>query len=115
MLPIPYDPFGPDALSDLTDRATAGDLLVYGSDLAEALGYAGEPSFEEIIHAALEAAATLHLAVHSHFRAVYRQSGQGTFPDWKLSRIGTYLIVMHADRQRPEVSRAQMYYLRKVV
>jgi len=115
MLLVPYDPFGDTSINQLVEDAMGSHRLFYGSDLASALGYETDLTFDEVIHTAIHACAALHIPVRYHFLPLYRQGDDGLYADWKLSRLACMLIIMHADLSHPEVTEAQLQLLQKVL
>jgi hypothetical protein len=115
MMLIPYDPFSESTIRRLVAGVMDSHCRYYASDLAPSLGYNRDDTFFDLIGTAIRAGASLRLTLSYHFVPLYRHGDDGLFADWRLSRLACTLIIMHADRQHPEVTDAQLKLLNKMV
>jgi DNA-damage-inducible protein D len=86
-----------------------GTTYWLASTLMSFLGYDDPTKFRKAISKAQIACATLEtLKVEEHFIGIVGEDGQ---PDTKLTRVACYFVVMSADVTKPEVAKAQMYFI----
>ena len=82
------------------------------SDVQRLLGYTSDDSFEKPVGKAMAACTALGISVPENFQYVNRTLPDGReVPDIKLSRFACYLIAMNANPRKPEVARAQAYFV----
>lgn len=73
------------------------------------LGYDDPAKFRKAISKAQIACANIAtLKVEEHFIGIIGEDGQ---PDTKLTRVACYFVVMSADGTKPEVAKAQLYFV----
>lgn len=87
-------------------------VAYYASELLEALGYA-PGSGEEALQRAMRACAALHMPLELNFRKTYCAREGQMEPDWQLSPLASYLLVVNSDPSYPPVAEAQLLFLRK--
>ncbi|RPE09624.1 hypothetical protein EGT74_21850 [Chitinophaga lutea] len=87
-------------------------VAYYASELLEALGY--QPGAgEEALQRAMRACAALHVPLELNFRKTYC-AREGTMePDWQLSPLASYLLIVNCDPGYPPVAEAQLLFLKK--
>jgi DNA-damage-inducible protein D len=81
----------------------------WASDLQQMLGYADSHGFNKAIQRAMKACLTLNIDCLDNFSKVNRDGVE----DHKLSRFSCYLTVMNADSKKPEVAKAQVYFVQQ--
>jgi len=102
---------------DLADKGRGFESLAVANgtvwwrsaDIAEALGYTAFPSFFKAIQKAMTTCLTLGIPLSENFReAETSDCGEQQF---KLSRFACFLIAMNGDTSKPQVARAQAYFV----
>lgn len=79
----------------------------WASDLMVMLGYSDTVGFNKAIQRAMKACLSLNIDCLDNFSKVNRDG----IEDHKLSRFACYLTVMNADPKKPEVAKAQVYFV----
>jgi len=79
----------------------------WASDLMAMLGYSEISAFKKAIDRAMKACISLNIDCFDNFTRVDREG----IEDYKLSRFGCYLTAMNADSKKPEVAKAQIYFI----
>lgn len=87
---------------------TNGDTYWLASDLMRFLGYDNLANFRAAIVKAQTVCLNLDIAVEENFIRVTGPAGES---DTKLTRFACYLVAMNADVKKPEVARAQAYFV----
>lgn len=88
-------------------RNENGVTFWWASDLMAMLGYSDFGAFRKAIDRATKACMSLNIDCFDNFN---KQDKDGV-EDFKLSRFGCYLTVMNADPKKPEVAKAQVYFI----
>jgi len=83
----------------------------WGSDLARMLGYDSLHSFRKAIEKAMITLTTLNIPIMENIVQVARQIEGKEVLDYKLSRFASYLAAMNGDPKKPQVARAQAYFV----
>ena len=92
-----------DGRASFEDLAKKNGTTHWGEDeLRQALGYATQESFANVIRKAKQACLTLGIATEDHF--VRDADGH------RLTRFACYLIAMNGDPKKPNVAAAQVYF-----
>lgn len=86
----------------------------YARDLMQALGYDNYNSFRNAIDRAISACISLQIPVEENFMSFEREIDEHVCKDWKLSRFACYLTAMNGDTKKPEVAKAQNYFIKHV-
>jgi len=85
-----------------------GDTFWLASELMRLLGYDNTGVFRTAITKAQKVCLSLDIRVEENFIAVVNATGES---DTRLSRFACYLVAMNADIGKPEVARAQAYFV----
>ena len=88
-----------------------GNSFWWASDLMKMVGYTDMKSFKKVLDRATKACITLGINHYDNFRAEMRELSGEQMQDFKLSRFACYLTVMNGDPKKPEVAKAQMYFI----
>lgn len=88
-----------------------GSLTWWASDLMKALGYSSMQSFQNAINRAIAACLTLNIEVLENFIKGERTIEGHKHKDWRLTRFACYLVAMNADIKKPQVAKAQLYFI----
>ena len=78
------------------------------SDLMRALGYATMQPILNAVNKAMAACGQLDVPISENFAEAKTDTGG---KDWKLSRFACYLTVMNGDPKKPQVAKAQAYFI----
>lgn len=87
-------------------------VAYYASEVLEALGY-GPGQGEDALQRAMRACAALHLPVELNFRKTYCSHAGQMEPDWQLSPLASYFLIVNCDPSYPQVAQAQLLFLKK--
>lgn len=83
----------------------------WASDLAQLLGYESLQSFRKSVDKAAVALTSLNIPVFENIVQHPREIAGKSVTDYKLSRFACYLAAMNGDVKKPEVARAQAYFI----
>lgn len=83
----------------------------YARDLMEMLGYENYTSFSKAIGKAISVCASLSIPIEDNFTSLKRDIDGKQESDYKLSRFACYLTAMNGDIKKPEVAKAQAYFI----
>ena len=83
----------------------------WASDLAKMVGYLDFKVFEKAITRAIKACITLNIPHYDNFIVAVRTVEGIDRHDYKLTRFACYLSVMNSDSKKPEVAKAQVYFI----
>jgi DNA-damage-inducible protein D len=79
-------------------------------DLMKQLGYESYTSFGKVINKAIASCAQLGIQIHDAFVPTTIEIEGKSTPSYKLSRFACFLITMHADDKKPQVSTSKVYF-----
>lgn len=88
-----------------------GGVYWYASDLAAFLGYEHLAGVMKAVNKAMAACATLGIAILDNFKEETREVNGETIRDYKLTRFACLLAAMNGDVRRPQVAKAQAYFI----
>jgi DNA-damage-inducible protein D len=83
----------------------------WGSELATVLGYDGLTSFRKAIERAMVTLTSLNVPIFDNIIQEQRTVEGKAIVDYKLSRFACYLSAMNGDPKKPEVAKAQAYFV----
>ncbi len=92
-------------------RQENGDSFWWASDLMRNLGYEDPKTFVKTINRAMIACNSLNIPMYEVIREEKRIVDGKEIRDYRLSRFGCYLVSMNADVRKPQVARAQAYFI----
>jgi len=92
-------------------RQDNGVPFWWASDLVKMIGYTDLKVFKKVLDRATKACITLGINHYENFRAEMRNVDGEQIQDYKLSRFACYLAVMNGDPKKPEVAKAQLYFI----
>lgn len=81
----------------------------WASDLARMLGYPNLKSFHKVIDRATKAFLSLGIPHYENIIPVINDNEQ----DFKLTRCGCHVVALNGDPKKPEVAKAQAYFIEK--
>jgi DNA-damage-inducible protein D len=88
-----------------------GSRYWYARDLMVMLGYESWDSFRKAVQRALTALDALEIIHEDTITPTTRIEGGVNLQDYKLSRFGCYLVSMNGDPKKPEVAKAQAFFI----
>jgi len=83
----------------------------YARQLAELLGYKNDNTFRKAIERAMTMLTTLGIPIYENIVSVKVTVDGREMEDFKLSRFACYLAAMNGDVKKPEVAKAQLYFI----
>ena len=93
-------------------RRDNGQSYWLASELLERLGYdIRSRSFFNTIKRAINAILALNIDAFDNINKMTHDVGGKPFDDYKLSRFASYIVVMNANPRKPEVAKAQAYFV----
>jgi DNA-damage-inducible protein D len=90
---------------------TNGGRLWYARDLMNFLGYSDFNTFRNVINRATHACMVLKININDNFIETERVIEGKKYKDYKLSRFACYLVAMNGDPKKPQVAKAQIYFV----
>jgi DNA-damage-inducible protein D len=106
---VPY--FEGDAQGFEAKGMTNGSRTWYARDFMDMLGYETFSSFTNAINRAIATCTTLNIAVMDNFIQCRREQDGEQVSDYKLTRFACYLVAMNGDTRKPQVAKAQAYFV----
>jgi hypothetical protein len=102
-----YDPWE-NIFDSLLQKDTVPELIYYASEIEQSMGFTGD-ELEEAIERAFQACTNMHIAIDDHFKAIFRSDDtHEMLPDWKLSSLACYLLIINANPANCKVARMQL-------
>jgi DNA-damage-inducible protein D len=93
-------------------RRENGNIYWLASELMRVLGYGDDmKSFSKAIRRATKTLNVLNVDIFSHISKTVLGTEKGVPDDYMLTRFGAYLVTMNADPRKPEVAKAQAYFI----
>jgi DNA-damage-inducible protein D len=93
-------------------RHENGNIYWLASELMKFLGYGDDmKSFSDAIKRATKTLNALNVDIFSHISKTVLGTEKGVPDDYMLTRFGAYLVTMNADNRKPEVAKAQAYFV----
>jgi len=83
----------------------------YARQLADLLGYKNANTFRKAIERAMTMLTTLGIPIYENIVSVKVTVDGREMEDFKLSRFACYLAAMNGDVKKPEVAKAQLYFI----
>ncbi len=107
-----YDPW--ENISDsLYQKNDTPELIYYASELSVSMGL----SYEELkiaVERSFKACTTLCISIDDHFKPIFRSDDAHEMePDWRLSALASYLLIINADPSNPNVAKVQLFFASK--
>lgn len=88
-----------------------GFMYWWATDLMDLLGYDDFKTFKKSIQKAMTVCMGIDVEIGDNFLAAHREVDGKEIEDYKLSRFACYLTAMNGDVRKPEVARAQAYFV----
>ena len=89
-------------------------LNYYASEIMRTLAIEDEEEIALSLSRAFRVCASLNIPFHRHFKKVYCFDGTYLIPDWKISDLASYLIVINCNPIHEGVAKAQLYFAMKM-
>lgn len=107
-----YDPW--ERISDsLYQKEDVPELIYYASEIFVSVGLSQE-ELKMAIDRAFKACTTLNISIDNHFKPVFRSDGMHEMePDWRLSALACYLLIINADPSNSNVAKVQLFFASK--
>lgn len=104
-----------DKLLSFEDFKNENGLVYWwASDLMLMLGYKDMKSFQKVLDRATKVLVSLAIPHFENIIATQRENQDGSkFQDFKLTRFACYLTVMNGSTSKPEVAKAQLYFIQQ--
>lgn len=107
-----YDPWE-HIFNSLQQKEVAPELLYYASEIERSMGFSAE-ELEVAIDRAFQACTTMHISIDDNFKAIFRSDDQHEMvPDWKLSSLACYLLIINANPSNSNVAKVQLFFASK--
>ncbi len=107
-----YDPWE-NIFDSLHRKDVATRLIYYASEIEESMGFSDD-ELEEALERAFQACSTMHISIDENFKAIFRMDKTHEMvPDWKLSSLACYLLIINANPSNPNVARVQLFFASK--
>jgi hypothetical protein len=88
-------------------------LHYFVSELMDQLGVEDEQQIAAALQRTLRTLESLGISSNVNLHSVYRFDGSTLFPDWKISPLAAYLLVINCDPANRIVARAQVFFARQ--
>ncbi|MCC6866495.1 MAG: damage-inducible protein D [Ignavibacteria bacterium] len=85
----------------------------FARDIMVSLGYDDYRKFLKAIERAISTCISLQITVDENFISIEREINSVTLKDYKLSRFACYLTAMNGDTKKPEVAKAQAFFIKQ--
>ena len=93
-------------------RHENGGIYWLASELMRFLGYGDDmKSFSKAIRRATKTLSAMNRDVFSHISKTKLGTEKGVPDDYMFTRFGAYLVTMNADPNKPQVAKAQAYFI----
>jgi hypothetical protein len=107
-----YDPWE-SILNSLQQKEAVPELLYYASEIEQSMGFTDE-ELEAAIERAFKACKTLRISIDDNFKSIFRSDNvHEMIPDWKLSSLACYLLIINADPSNTNVAKVQLFFASK--
>lgn len=85
----------------------------FARDLMIKLGYDDYSKFRKVIEKAIQSCISAQISLEENFLQVKRNIDGNEVWDYKLSRFACYLTALNGDTKKPEVAKAQAYFVKQ--
>ncbi|HSH67596.1 MAG TPA: damage-inducible protein D [Bacteroidia bacterium] len=107
-----YDPWE-NILNSIQQKDAVPELLYYASEIEQSMGFSDE-ELEAAIDRAFQACSTMHISIDDNFKAIFRSDDRHEMiPDWKLSSLACYLLILNASPSNSNVAKVQLFFASK--
>lgn len=81
------------------------------SELMEVLEIEQVKDLEEPLKRAINVCVSLHISVEDNFKKIYKYEEGVMKPDWELSPLAGYLLMINCDPSNPLIAKAQLLFI----
>lgn len=107
-----YDPWE-NIFNSLQQKNATPELLYYASEIEQSMGFSVE-DLEAAIERAFQACTSMHISIDKNFHPIFRSDDQHEMvPDWKLSSLACYLLIINANPANSNVAKVQLFFASK--
>lgn len=109
-----------DPVSDLLEYEEVGrwtriPLRFLAGNILEDIGCTDEAELEDVLGRAFGVCCMAGIPIRQHFRRVYVSRDGETQADWLCSDLGVYLLLVNSNARHPNVARAQVFFLQRLL
>jgi hypothetical protein len=84
-------------------------LAYYASDIMERMGETSTDSMADTMLRTFKICSALDISINENFKKIYRYDGQRMVPDWQISPLGCYLLMLNGNPLNPAVAKVQLF------
>jgi len=85
-------------------------LNYFANEIMQTLAIEDADEIAQSLNRAFQACITLKIPFNRNFKRVYRFDGKNMMPDYKVSGLACYLIIINCNPSHERVAKAQLYF-----
>lgn len=97
-------------LSEKNDSFLDNGPLLFVNDVLDQLHISDDSEKIDALRRAFQNCITLGMPLSKNFKKVYRFTNEGIVPDWQLSPLASYLIIINCNPKHESVAKAQLFF-----